>query len=97
MEACEYFAKAKLLLAFKKFLFYYDLLKLPVCSLCITCEVDTSILWNRDGLAKVVFKDAVGRQLIEGMKISSNQSRPCIDIYWHLQVSPINSKPSIPV
>lgn len=63
MEASEYFAMAKLLLAFRKFPFYYNLLKLPMHSLCITCKVNTATLWNRDGLAKVVFKDAVGWQL----------------------------------
>lgn len=63
MEASEYFAMAKLLLAFRKFPFYYNLLKLPMHSLCITCKVNTATLWNRDGLAKVVFKDAVRWQL----------------------------------
>lgn len=88
MEACEYFAMAKLLLTFRKFPFYYNLLKLPMHSLCITCKVNTVTLRNRDGLAKVLFKDAVGWQLTEGIKISPNHPSPCIDIYWHLRVSP---------
>lgn len=80
MEACEYYAMAKLLSALRKFPFYYNLLKLPMHSLCITCKVDTVTLWNRDGPAKAAVKDAVGWQLIGGMEISSNRSSPCVDI-----------------